>query len=181
MDPLRKGVDCSISAPEKNMDDHRIQSSITSIDTLLHPFARTNSDLCTHGSNVRHSPDPLQKLPSIYLRSTSVCGITINNSLPTTFLADQLDPRHTNRDSGIVQLNMFVLLPNRSTSVFDRVKSGIFGQTAKFGQRPCLFRISNIGIKNILSKQTVKILMRRLIRSRLIWVYTVCKCVSEFT
>ena len=76
---------------------------------------------------------------------------------------------------------MFVLLPNRSTSVFDRVKSGIFGQTAKFGQRPCLFRISNIGIKNISTKQTVKILMRRLIRSRLIWVYTVCKCVSEFT
>ena len=29
-----------------------------------------------------------------------------------------------------------------------RVKSGIFGQTAKFGQRPCLFHISNIGIKN---------------------------------
>ena len=23
--------------------------------------------------------------------------------------------------------------------------------------------------------------MRRLIRSRLIWIYTVCKCVSEFT
>ena len=28
-----------------------------------------------------------------------------------------------------------------------RVKSGILGQTAKFGQRPCLFHISNIGIK----------------------------------
>ena len=28
-----------------------------------------------------------------------------------------------------------------------RVKSGIFRQTAKFGQRPCLFHISNIGIK----------------------------------
>ena len=26
----------------------------------------------------------------------------------------------------------------------DRVKSGIFGQTAKFGQRPCLFHISNM-------------------------------------
>ena len=58
------------------------------------------------------------------------------------------------------------------------VKSGIFGQTAKFGQRPCLFHISNIGIKNKLTKQTVKILM---IRSRLILIYTVCKCVSEFT
>ena len=62
-----------------------------------------------------------------------------------------------------------------------RVKSGIFGQTAKFGQRACLFHISNIGIKNKLTKQTVKILMRRLIRSRLIWIYTVCKRVSEFT
>ena len=39
-----------------------------------------------------------------------------------------------------------------------RVKSGIFEQTAKFGQRPCLFHISNIGIKNKLTKQTVKIL-----------------------
>ena len=27
----------------------------------------------------------------------------------------------------------------------------------------------------------MKTLMRRLIRSRLIWIYTVCKCVSEFT
>ena len=27
---------------------------------------------------------------------------------------------------------------------FIRVKSGIFGQTAKFGQRPCLFHNSNI-------------------------------------
>ena len=59
--------------------------------------------------------------------------------------------------------------------------SGIFGQTAKFGQRPCLFHISNIGIKNKLTKQTVKILMRRLIRSRLIWICTVCKCVSKLT
>ena len=67
------------------------------------------------------------------------------------------------------------------SSLMDRVKSGIFGQTAKFGQRPCLFHISNVGIKNKLTKQTEKILMRRLIRSRLIWIYTVCKCVSEFT
>ena len=28
-----------------------------------------------------------------------------------------------------------------------RVKSGIIGQTAKLGQRPNLFHISNIGIK----------------------------------
>ena len=58
--------------------------------------------------------------------------------------------------------------------------SSIFGQTANFGQRACLFHISNIGIKNKLTKRTVKILMRRLIRSRLIWISTVCKCVSEY-
>ena len=62
-----------------------------------------------------------------------------------------------------------------------RVKSGIIGQTAKYGQRPCLFHISNIGINNKLTKQRVKILIRWLIRSRLIWIYTVCKCVSELT
>ena len=62
-----------------------------------------------------------------------------------------------------------------------RVKSGIFGQTAKFGQSHCLFYSSVIGIKNKSTKQTVKILMRGLIRSRLIWMSTVCKCVSEFT
>ena len=62
----------------------------------------------------------------------------------------------------------------------DRVKLGIFGQTAKFGQRPCLFNFSNVGIKNTLTKQTVKIRMSRLIRSRLIWIYNVCKCVSQF-
>ena len=59
-----------------------------------------------------------------------------------------------------------------------RVKSGIFGQTAKFGQPLCLFYSSIIGIKNKLTKQTVKILMRRLIRSRLIWISIVCKCGS---
>ena len=42
-----------------------------------------------------------------------------------------------------------------------RVKLGIFGQTAKFGQPPCLMHSSVIGIKNKLTKQTVKILMRR--------------------
>ena len=68
-----------------------------------------------------------------------------------------------------------------SLQLISRVKSGIFGQAAKFGQRPCLFHISNIGIKNKSTEQTVKILMRRLARSRLIWIYTVCNCVSEFT
>ena len=38
-----------------------------------------------------------------------------------------------------------------------RVQSGIFGQTAKFGQPPCLFHSSIIGIKIKLTKQTVKI------------------------
>ena len=38
------------------------------------------------------------------------------------------------------------------------VKWVIFGQTAKLCQRHCLFHISNIGIKNKLTKQTVKIL-----------------------
>ena len=33
-----------------------------------------------------------------------------------------------------------------SVSLF-RIKSGNFGQSDKFGQRPCLFRILIIGIK----------------------------------
>ena len=37
----------------------------------------------------------------------------------------------------------------------------MFGQTAKFGKRTCLFHTSIIGIKNKLTKQTVKNLMRR--------------------
>ena len=61
------------------------------------------------------------------------------------------------------------------------VKSGKFGQSAKFGQPPCLFHILIIGIKNKLTEQTVKILMRRLVRSHLIWISAVCKCMSEFT
>ena len=77
----------------------------------------------------------------------------------------------------LICCNVYLFINSNSI----RVKSGTFGQTAKFGQRPCLFHISNIGIKNKLTKQTVKILMRRLIRSRLIWIYTVCKCVPQFT
>ena len=57
-----------------------------------------------------------------------------------------------------------------------RVKSGILGQTASFGQSPCLFHSSIIGIKNKLTKQTVKILMRRLIGSRLIWIFLLQTC-----
>ena len=63
----------------------------------------------------------------------------------------------------------------------DRVKSGKCGRSAKFGQRLWLFHILITGIKNQLSKQTMKILMRRLIRSRLFWISSVCKCMSEFT
>ena len=40
------------------------------------------------------------------------------------------------------------------TNITNMLMSGIFKQTAKFGQRPCLFHISNIGIKKYkLSKQ----------------------------
>ena len=62
-----------------------------------------------------------------------------------------------------------------------RVKSAKFERSAKFGQQPCLFHFSIIGIKNKLTKQRVKIQMIQLIRSCLIWISTVCKCVSEFT
>ena len=45
--------------------------------------------------------------------------------------------------------NTFRILSRRrsKSSSAGRVKSGIFGHTAKFGQRACLFHISNIGIK----------------------------------
>ena len=62
---------------------------------------------------------------------------------------------------------------NRNKICVARVKSGIFGVTAKFGKPPCLFHSSIIGIKNKLTKQTVKIHQRRFIRSRLIWISTV--------
>ena len=47
-----------------------------------------------------------------------------------------------------------------------KVKSGKFGQSSKFGQRPCFFHFWIIVIKIKLTKQTLKILMRRLIISR---------------
>ena len=59
---------------------------------------------------------------------------------------------------------------------YPRVKSGKFGRSAKFGQPLSLYYSSIFIIKDKLTKQTVKILMRRLI-----WISTVCKCVSEFT
>ena len=61
------------------------------------------------------------------------------------------------------------------------VKLGKFGRSAEFGQRLGLFRIFINGIKIILTKQTVKILMRRLIRSRLILLSIVCIRMSQFT
>ena len=60
--------------------------------------------------------------------------------------------------------------------ILNRLKLGIFGQTAKFGQRPCLFHISNIGIKNKLTKLTVKIL----IRSRLMDLHCLQICVRIY-
>ena len=62
-----------------------------------------------------------------------------------------------------------------SVAVIPRVKWGKFGQSAKFGQRVCLFHILIIEIKNTPRKQTLKMLMRRLIKSRLILISTVCK------
>ena len=56
------------------------------------------------------------------------------------------------------------------------VKSGKFGQSAKFGLRHCFFIFLIIGIIIKLTKQTVNLLMRCLI-----WMFTVCKCMSEFT
>ena len=53
--------------------------------------------------------------------------------------------------------------------------------TIKFGHRPFSFHILIIEIKNKLNKQTVITLMRRLIKSIFIWIFTVCKCMSEFT
>ena len=59
-------------------------------------------------------------------------------------------------------------------------KSGKFEQLAKFRQRPWILYFWNICIKVKLTKQTVKILMKRLLLSRLIWIVTVCKRMSEF-
>ena len=93
------------------------------------------------------------------------------NSIASTF---QTRPRNSlDTMTSFPKLLLFLLV--------SRVKSSIFGQTGKLGQRPCLFQISNIGIKNKLTKQTATILMGRLTRSRLIWISTVCKRMFEFT
>ena len=80
------------------------------------------------------------------------------------------DRRKSTQYAQKVQVSYYVQL----TLVY-REKSGKFGQSAKFGHRLCLFHTIIIKTKNKLRKQTVKILMRRLIKSRLIWISTVCK------
>ena len=62
------------------------------------------------------------------------------------------------RVTKLVGVNMVTVVFRRPAKITwkDRVKSGMFGQTVKFGQQPCLFHISIIGIKNKLTKQTVE-------------------------
>ena len=62
-----------------------------------------------------------------------------------------------------------------------RVKLGIFGQTAKFGQGHCLFHISNIGNKNKLTKLTVKFLSSGLTLFGNVFEFTQCANLSDFT
>ena len=45
---------------------------------------------------------------------------------------------------GLLEVSIFPVNKQKQAT---RVKSGIFEQTAKFGQSPCLFYRSNIGIK----------------------------------
>ena len=63
------------------------------------------------------------------------------------------------------------------------VKSGNFGHQVNSDSDVFLLHtlITSLRIKDKLTKQTVKILKRRLIRSRLVWISTVCKRMSEFT
>ena len=54
---------------------------------------------------------------------------------------------------------------------------GIWVKSGKFGRSAILFfHILINGIKYKSTNQSVKILLRRLIRSPLIWISTVCKC-----
>ena len=115
-------------------------------------------------------------------RKLSLCTLTLlihvlttsgEDTLPNVYVEVMLNTLHVNYAGVAVAVSPPCLIL--------RVKSGIFGQTAKFGQPPCLFHSSVIGIENKLTKQTVKLLMRRLIRGRFIWISTVGKCVSEFS
>ena len=56
-------------------------------------------------------------------------------------------------------LFMFIVFILSDAACQGRVK--LLRTSGKFGQRPCLFLFSDFGIKNRLSKQTVKLLTRR--------------------
>ena len=62
-----------------------------------------------------------------------------------------------------------------------RVKSGNLGHQVNSDSDLVCFIFQLLECKNKLTKQTVKILMRRLVRSCLVWISSVCKCMSEFT
>ena len=61
------------------------------------------------------------------------------------------------KTSGLLHFEIFVLLSlspavlQRIQIVGKRVKSGKFGRSAKFGQRPCLFRILIIGLRKLIN------------------------------
>ena len=67
-------------------------------------------------------------------------------------LVPVLSPSDTNSSTHRVGGNREIIIEKQII----REKSGIFRQTAKFGHRPCLLHISNIGIKNKVTKQKVK-------------------------
>ena len=60
-----------------------------------------------------------------------------------------------------------------------RVKSGNFGHQINSDSDLVSFIVDYWNEKNKLTKITVKSLMRRLLMSRLIWISTVCKGMSE--
>ena len=66
-----------------------------------------------------------------------------NSNILETFVVTHLDVSL----STAAYLGSISVLKKYFTSTI-RVKSGIFGQTAKFGQPPCLIHSSIIGIKN---------------------------------
>ena len=95
------------------------------------------------------------------------------------------------RGSDIRPYGLLCLDQGRYKIYTSMVKLGKFGHSSIFRQPHCFFHFLIIGIKIKLTKQTVKILMRQLIKSCLIWIFTVksrligiftgCKCMSEFT
>ena len=62
-----------------------------------------------------------------------------------------------------------------------KVKSGNFGHQVNLDSGLVCFMFQLLEYKNVLTEQTVKILMRRLIRGCLIKISTVYRCMSEFT